>query len=284
MASFKVRSKIVVAHLVIVVILVLLPFHLSVKLPDLIAEPPARSDIYAEADMEKVWEPDIHLANKGKLVYEKYCIGCHGEKGDGNSQIGQFLDPRPRDFADDRALFKFRSTPSGSLPTDEDLLRTIRRGVHWSSMPSWNLVPEGELKAVVEYIKTLSLKWRYFKPESQVAIPEPPDYLGSLESADRGRKIYFEKAQCNKCHGDSGKGDGPSTKELKDDWGNTIKPFDFTRGQLKSGDTPKDVYRAFVTGINGTPMPSFAGNLSEEERWDVISFILKLRRANKDGK
>ena len=39
---------------------------------------------------------------------------------------------RPRDFR--TGLFKFRSTPSGSLPTDDDLLRTVTQGVRWTGM------------------------------------------------------------------------------------------------------------------------------------------------------
>ncbi|OGL45371.1 MAG: hypothetical protein A2W05_11675 [Candidatus Schekmanbacteria bacterium RBG_16_38_10] len=284
MISFKWSSRIVKGFLVIAVVIVLLPFHLSPQSPNLIATPVEKKDIFAEAGMEKVWEPDIHVAYRGKLVYEKYCIGCHGERSDGNGPASRFLDPRPRDFTDERALFKFRSTPSGSLPTDDDLIRTIRRGVHWSSMPSWELLPEKEIEALVGYIKTLSPKWRYFKPESPIPIPEPPVYLGTPESAERGKKVYFDKAQCTKCHGGSGRGDGPSANELKDDWGYPIRPFDYTRGKLKSGDDVKDIYRTFVTGLNGTPMPNFLENLSEQERWDVISFILELRKANKDGK
>src|SRR5438132_14090979 len=65
--------------------------------------------------------PDAARAGRGKAVYERYCISCHGEHGDGRGYSAQWLDPRPRDFT--RAIFKCRSTPSGTLPVDDDLVR-----------------------------------------------------------------------------------------------------------------------------------------------------------------
>ena len=48
----------------------------------------------------------------------------------------QWLDPKPRDFT--IATFKCRSTPTGTLPTDQDLFNTIGRGFTNSNMPIWN--------------------------------------------------------------------------------------------------------------------------------------------------
>src|SRR5207247_1491942 len=75
------------------------------------------------------------LIARGKEEFEEHCIGCHGVRGDGNGLAATFLFPRPRDFT--IGVFKFRSTPSGSLPTDGDLFRTITRGVRWTAMPTW---------------------------------------------------------------------------------------------------------------------------------------------------
>src|SRR5580698_9271059 len=74
-------------------------------------------------------------AKQGKLLYQRYCIFCHGVDGDGAGDSAAYLDPKPRDFT--KATFKCRSTPSGSLPLDADLYDTISRGIHASGMPSW---------------------------------------------------------------------------------------------------------------------------------------------------
>ncbi len=219
------------------------------------------------------------LVKAGKKAYDLYCSGCHGLAGDGMGPAAAQLVIKPRDFTS--GVFKFRSTPSGSLPTDEDLYRTITRGVTGSSMPSWVLMSEKERVAVVEYIKTFSDSWQ--DPdnyEPPFAFPEPPDELTSAEMVAAGR-IAYELMQCAQCHGETGLGDGPAASTLKDDWGNMIKPFNFTTGRLKGGPTVKDIYRTFTTGLNGTPMPSFEESLTEDQRWELTAYILYLM--NKTG-
>src|SRR3989304_3036888 len=71
-------------------------------------------------------------SHPGRAVYLDHCAICHGAAGDGEGMAAHMFMVRPRDFG--RGVFKFRSTPSGSLPTDEDLARTIRRGLPGSAM------------------------------------------------------------------------------------------------------------------------------------------------------
>jgi cytochrome c oxidase cbb3-type subunit 2 len=98
--------------------------------------------------------PSKDRPGPGRAVYEARCVGCHGPKGDGNGPAATFLSPRPRNFT--LGVFKFRTTPSGSLPTDGDLFRTVTRGVRWTAMPTWHELPGNERLAVVMYIKTRS--------------------------------------------------------------------------------------------------------------------------------
>ncbi len=234
------------------------------------------------------------LVVQGKQVYERYCIGCHGDKGDGKGPAARLLVVKPRDFT--KGVFKFRSTPSGTLPTDEDLYKIITRGVYRTSMPDWALVPERDRLAVIQYIKTFYPEWRAQGPGKPIFIPEPPATLGSAESAVRGKQLYT-LLECTACHGETGKGDGPSAPTLDPDaWGNKQKPFDFTKGRLKSGPTPKDVYRTFMTGVGGTAMPSYADifgepdgeNIKEGDAWNLVSYVLSLRsspsQADKNAK
>ena len=71
-------------------------------------------------------------------------------------------------------------------------------------------------------------------------------------------------------------GDGQAAKTLTDDWGNPILPFDLTKGHMKGGATSADLYRVFMTGLNGTPMPSFVESVSPEEAWDLVHYIESL--------
>ncbi len=216
----------------------------------------------------KIPESEDLLA-RGKTVYEQRCVGCHGVKGDGNGLAATFLFPRPRDFT--IGAFKFRVTPSGSLPTDGDLFRTVTRGVRWTAMPTWHEIPEKDRLAVVTYIKTFSERWKSEKPEPPIPIPDPP--AATPELLAHGKDLYV-KAKCWQCHGDSGKGDGPSADELKDDFGFPIRPADFTRGQFKGGSSVVDIYRTMTTGLDGTPMPSFIDSMKDDERWAISYYVL----------
>ena len=211
------------------------------------------------------------LREQGREVFVDHCAGCHGARGDGAGRAATFLSPLPRDFT--AGVFKFRSTPSGSLPTDGDLYRTITRGVRWTAMPTWHEVPDKQRIAVVAYLKTLSARWK--EDALEPAIPLPPPPKATPELLARGKTLYAQ-AKCAECHGEGGKGDGPSADSLQDDFQRPIRPIDFTRGQLKAGASVTDVYRTMTTGLDGTPMPSFADSMSDEERWAIAYYVLAL--------
>ena len=207
----------------------------------------------------------------GRQVYESRCIGCHGPKGDGNGAAATFLSPKPRDFT--LGVFKFRTTPSGSLPTDGDLYRTITRGVRWTAMPTWHELSDKERMAVAGYIKTFSKRFKEETPEPPLLIGDPPK--ATPELVTRGKDLYV-KAKCFQCHGPGGKGDGPSADEMKDLAGFPIRPADFTRGQFKGGSSVRDIFRTMSLGLDGTPMPSFADSMTEPERWAISYYVLSL--------
>jgi len=208
---------------------------------------------------------------RGRGVYGRRCAGCHGVKGDGNGPAATFLDPRPRNFT--LGSFKFRTTPSGSLPTDGDLYRTITRGVRWTAMPTWHELPEKDRLSVIAYVKTFSPRWKEERPEPPIAVGEPPRPTRDLLA--RGKTLYAQ-AKCWECHGEGGRGDGPSADGLRDDSKFPIRPTDFTRGQFKAGGDVRDVYRTMTTGLDGTPMPSFADAMTDDERWAISYHVLSL--------
>lgn len=211
-------------------------------------------------------------AKRGKALYERYCISCHGPNGDGRGESAPYLDPKPRDFT--KAVFKCRSTPSGTLPLDSDLYDTISRGVHASGMPSWKPLLRQERVNLIAYIKTFSSAFQEEKPGAPVEIPgEPPS---SAESIQRGAQV-FESMNCWSCHGKDGRGHGPSAAALTDSKGYPITPFDFTTGsRFKCGETDRDMFRDLITGLDGTPMPSFASAMTTDQRWDVVHYLRSL--------
>jgi len=215
-------------------------------------------------------EPAANV-HQGKLVYERYCMSCHGEKGDGQGEFAEWISPKPRDYR--QGTYKWRSTPSDSLPTDEDLERVLTNGLYGTYMPTWYAIGRRQRRDVIAYIKTFSPRFATEKPGAPITIPTEPLY--DDESVKRGRATYA-KFKCSQCHGEHGQGDGPSSHELKDDWGNPMVPYDLTQGHVKCGDTGADIYRVFITGLSGTPMPSFADSVSPAEAWDLVHFIQSL--------
>ena len=212
-------------------------------------------------------------AGAGKQDYRRWCVGCHGKEGNGEGENAPYVDPRPRDFTE--ALFRWRSTPTGTLPTDEDLYNTITRGVVDTLMPTWRpLTPQTRVD-LIAYIKTFSPKWQTQKAGTPIAIPpEPPQ---TIDSVLHGRQL-FDQMQCWKCHGPEGRGDGPSAVTLTDDKGDPIRPYNFHDGtRFRCGETNQDLYKIFMTGLDGTPMPSFADSLKPQDAWDLVHFLRTLQ-------
>jgi mono/diheme cytochrome c family protein len=216
-------------------------------------------------------------AAAGKPLYFRYCWGCHGFVGDGNGENAPYLNILPRNFV--AATFKCRSTPTGTLPTDQDLYNAIDRGLVNSNMPSWAALTEQQRADLVAFIKTFSPRWKTEKPGDQIQVPsESPLNLDSLKHG----KELFTKLECWKCHGEEGRGDGPAAASLTDNNNQPIHPYDFESGsRFKCGTTNTDLYRIFMTGLDGTPMPSFADQLKPNEAWDLVHYLRTLQIKHK---
>jgi cytochrome c oxidase cbb3-type subunit I/II len=218
----------------------------------------------------------------GKEIYEARCLGCHGEKGDGNGPAATFLfNQRPRNFS--AGAFKFRLSQK-PVPTDGDLLRTITRGVRGTAMPAWYELPLNDRLAVIQYIKYVlavdrsdpKKPYAYFTEEP----PGQPLYIGPPPTPtqailDHGKEVW-QNAKCWECHGQTGKGDGEKAAGLKDDLSFPVRPANLTSGQFKSGPAVEDIFRTISTGLSGTPMPSFRDSLPEADRWALAYYILSL--------
>lgn len=216
----------------------------------------------------------------GKKTYEKYCSQCHGEAGDGRGYAAVHVLPRPRDFTSGK--FKIRSTPSGQLPTDSDLRRVIRQGMPYSSMPAWPNFSDAEVEGLIQYVKSFSPD---FSDESLAPQPIdlPPAPPWSEERAARGKDLFVSLG-CVRCHGDSGRGEGPSAPTLKDDLGHPLRAADLTqRWTFRGGPRREDIFRTFSTGLNGTPMPSYFDSVDVEGRWALTDYVYSLGDGDTPG-
>ena len=226
----------------------------------------------------------------GQAVYEQHCAACHGVNGDGNGPAAVWLYPKPRNFS--AGAFKIKSTLAQSLPTDDDLLRSVTRGLPGSSMPSFSYLSEQERRDVVQYIKYLTaytnqagLRVNRFEEAAaggKLAQPivVPPETPITVQELALGRDM-FQKMQCYLCHGPTGAGDGEQVPTLKDAFGLAIRPRDFNTGLFRGGHTGPDLYRRIAIGLAGTPMVPYDDTvLKPAERWALVHFIQSLRRTD----
>ncbi|APW60090.1 c-type cytochrome [Paludisphaera borealis] len=184
----------------------------------------------------------------GYGLYRRHCLHCHGVSGAGDGPTAAFLYPIPRDYR--RGLFKFTSTPNGARPDRDDLRRTVRHGLHGTSMPAFEaLMTDEEIEEVVDYVIFLTNRGetelalieegfiadekdpdaisedvvkdliegvfkKWTTAPATVVNPPIPRTPSSQASILRGRELFLgktkEKLECAGCHGPQGRGDGPS--------------------------------------------------------------------------
>ncbi len=239
---------------------------------------PSPSPSTAPATVEAPPAPARPAANpsRGARLYKQRCAICHGTGGRGDGSIARELEPRPRDLT--RGVYKLRSTASGALPTDDDIFRTLTRGIPGTAMFAWSGLSAADRWQLVYHIKALSPRFaRKAAPlPLPLPLPEPPAMTEALRA--RGELVY-QQMMCGECHGPDGRGDGVKARTLVDDSRRRTYPFDLTRGwKLKAGSTPADLFRVLHTGLDGTPMPSYADALSEADGWALVAHLRGLFR------
>ena len=221
---------------------------------------------------------DFNRYMEGKYLFERNCIVCHGPRGDGKGEMAPTLIPRPRSFRE--GMFKFRTTPFGSLPTEDDLRHTIKHGLTGTAMGMFSQLTDEDVTNVIEYVKSFSRRWRkaenYAEPLTFPAEPEWfKDTAQKAAHATKGKALF--QTTCVACHGTEADGKGPAVAALKDLWEQPARPSDLRQPHLRCGDRPEDMYRVLTTGLNGTPMISFDAALTPEQRWDIIAYLFTLK-------
>lgn len=217
----------------------------------------------ATAEKKRAATTIIQLTSKehadAKKVYTAWCSGCHGEKGRGDGPAAAVVEVKPRNFLIES--FKIRSTASGQPPTRQDIFETVTRGLPGTAMPAFDFLAEKDRWLAVDYVRKLANLDT--KPDPQtIDLGEKPS--NTKESVSAGKQIYA-KMQCAQCHGPEGRGDGPSSATLLNSQGQPIPARDYTKGEYLGGDTPVAIAMRFTTGMDGTPMPSYSGVMTQKE-------------------
>jgi cytochrome c len=205
----------------------------------------------------------------GWQTYDRYCLPCHGANGDGQGPAAPFTWGRPRGFS--RGDYEWRSTPIGQPPSDDDLRAAIRYGAPGTSMPAFGDVLDAEaIDRAIDVVKA-------FAPASFAAKGVPVKLAREPAiDAERGAKLWTQVG-CDRCHGARGNGDGPGAKSLAE------PPYDLEREPLRrprSSDDPIARRRAaalsIATGMAGTGMPGYAGQLPDADVWALADHVVAL--------
>ena len=234
------------------------------------------------------------IVQRGRELFARQCAICHGETGDGAGPFAYLMNPRPRNLQ--QGNFKLATTEN-QIPSDDDLLRTVSRGMPGSAMPPWGHLPQADLQALVNYVRRIhydgtrtalergaregihalgdlpDLLLKRTQPGPPLSVPAEPPFDDVRWFT--GRRVYLES--CASCHGVDGHPVADAVKFDAD--GYPVPPRSFVNGIFKGGSEGHQLFVRIVKGLKGTPMPASEGNYAADEVWDLIHYVQSLARA-----
>lgn len=216
--------------------------------------------------------PTDKLRMRGRSLYDARCADCHGERGDGRGPLADKVQPRPTDFR--RAVYKVRSTPTGSLPTPQDIFQSLSRGHHGTAMKPWEILASRDRWALVILLESFSSRFAQEPPARPFVVPLAPRETSDI--LDHGELLYV-RLRCGACHGDAGAGDGPAREAYRRQGDREVRIRDFTRGRFIRGREMEDIYLTLRAGIDGTPMGAYDG-LPDDQLWALAAYVRALVR------
>lgn len=215
--------------------------------------------------------PRAPSALPGWPLYERLCQPCHGARGDGRGPIAWLSSDPPRDFT--RGAYEWRTTPFGAPPADDDLRHAVRFGPRGTSMPAFDGLGDGDLDALIAVVKAFDAPAFATSP-APIALGAPP-----AENPARGAALWTQLG-CDRCHGADGHGDGPAAAALAE------PPYDLAARELRrprERDGADDRRRAaawsIATGITGSAMPGYAGQIASGDLWALADRVVAINRA-----
>lgn len=233
-------------------------------------------------------KPPPPAADRGAALFTQHCAICHGIDGEADAAVADLLLPRPAPFS--RGLFKLVSTTNG-VPTDADLVDTLRRGMPGSTMMSFGWLPDTDLAALAAHVRELAVAGRAATLQRTAALAgtrldaaaataqaraqftpgavvEPIPLLDpSPETLAEGEQLYLQ--HCAACHGKDGRG-LPATAGWPTD-GSWLWPRDFTSGYLRGEPSPRALANRLLAGMPGAHMPPTA--LSPAEAGALVAWV-----------
>lgn len=235
-------------------------------------------------------------SSPGRRLFALHCAACHGPEGDAKGRAARHLWPPPRNLRWEPS--RLVSTKNG-VPTLDDTLNMLQRGIPGTSMPSYSNLGDEELRLLAEevhrlrreglpeqFMRTLAIQGEEITEDDMeevddaVAIlttPGDPFEVPSFgpttpESLARGEESYLQLG-CATCHGKDGV--GAEDQMWHDERGFPVRPRDLTRESFKGGRDPASVYLRIVAGMPGTPHPSCT-EVSPQDLAEVVQFCLSL--------
>ena len=234
----------------------------------------------------------------GARLFTQHCAYCHGERGDGKG-VASLTTPA-RYFGAEP--FKFTHTDGTKVPTDDELVATLKRGIAGSSMPSFEALGEEQLRSLVAQVRARARRGKLEaltakaikdaddggdeydaakvakRAEDALAVGTPIGTpagfpAATAESLAAGKRVF--QNGCASCHGPEGLGNGPQVASLRNDNQTPAVPRNLTTGVFKGGAAKADLYARIRLGIPGTPMPASPA-LSDAEVGDLINYVLSL--------
>ena len=216
-------------------------------------------------NIKNPFPPNPESIKEGGKIYIKNCFLCHGDLLDGKGLFGESFIPSPANFTAKNSVVS--KTPAYAF------WRIMKGGKGlpekfepWNSaMPSWEgvLSQEEAWKTILYINETVKSRRQQSQEEQKPSIK-------------RGKKIYFKN--CAFCHGDKGKGDGPSAEY------SLPQPRNFTKGHIKIRSTSfgkiptdGDLFNAITRGMKDTTMPGW-GHLSKSDRNSLVIYIKSLSK------
>ena len=217
----------------------------------------------------------------GWPLYDRFCLACHGVRGDGAGPAAPWLDPPPRDLTAGR--FKWTSTGDATAPARVDLAEVIRWGAPGTAMHGFGpSLDDAQVDALVDVVRALAGQTGEAPlPRLRYAL-KGFDRDGKRAQRERGAAVW-KQLGCPACHGDGGRGDGPSAALLKDAAGAAHPPYDLTAGPVRrprpdasADEVEGAILHSILWGVGGTAMPGFDGAVSLDDLMALAAHVATL--------